>query len=215
MSTERRLSISEIFYSLQGEGPYVGRPFVFVRLGECVEPFCPFCDTKYAWNNHEKLTINEIIYHISKFKCKNVVITGGEPFLQWESGLRELIDILSKKSFFIQYETSGKILIPKQTKGIVICSPKFLDNKWYFNHNNISRVDFFKFLFVDDKSQKAILEFIEKYNISRKKVYIMPLGDTKQAQLKLMPQVFEFCRTYGFNMSLRLHILCFDIKKSI
>ena len=40
--------ISEIFHSIQGEGPTTGRPAVFVRLGMC-NLQCNFCDTPYTW----------------------------------------------------------------------------------------------------------------------------------------------------------------------
>ncbi|MGB4110545.1 MAG: 7-carboxy-7-deazaguanine synthase QueE, partial [Desulfomonilia bacterium] len=40
--------ISEIFSSLQGEGPWTGLPAVFIRLAGCVEPLCPWCDTSHA-----------------------------------------------------------------------------------------------------------------------------------------------------------------------
>lgn len=42
------LRVSEIFASVQGEGPFVGRPSVFVRLALC-NLQCAYCDTKYTW----------------------------------------------------------------------------------------------------------------------------------------------------------------------
>ena len=48
------LAVSEIFSSLQGEGPYSGTPAAFLRLAFC-NLHCWFCDTKYSWLFHQKL----------------------------------------------------------------------------------------------------------------------------------------------------------------
>jgi 7-carboxy-7-deazaguanine synthase len=42
------LRVSEIFASVQGEGPFLGRPSVFLRLALC-NLQCAYCDTKYTW----------------------------------------------------------------------------------------------------------------------------------------------------------------------
>mmetsp|Transcript_7434 Transcript_7434/g.22611 ORF Transcript_7434/g.22611 Transcript_7434/m.22611 type:complete len:274 (+) Transcript_7434:54-875(+) len=50
--TQRRqmssLRLTEMFTSVQGEGPHCGRPSVFLRLGLC-NLECIWCDTKYTW----------------------------------------------------------------------------------------------------------------------------------------------------------------------
>jgi 7-carboxy-7-deazaguanine synthase len=208
------LNVCEIFYSLQGEGPYIGTPCIFLRLGGCIPPFCPWCDTKYAWKDFEKLSLFDIIQKIKSYGKKNIVITGGEPFLQWNQGLKVLISNLEKMSFFIQFETSGKIEIPSETPGIIVCSPKFLNEKWHFLDSNIPRCDFFKFV-ANGKNFSSILNFIKRKKISKEKIYIMPEGSTKEEQLKKMIDVFKFCKEYGFKMTPRLHVLCFGNKKGV
>ncbi len=214
MKKDYLLDISEIFFSLQGEGPFIGKPFIFLRLSGCIEPYCPFCDTKYSWKSNTKFKINELVELILSYNCKNIVITGGEPFLQWNSGLFKLVDILKANSFFIQYETSGKVDIPDAPKGIVVCSPKFINGSWHIIETNINKSHFFKFLYLLGW-EDLILEFIERNGISKEKIYIMPLGKTKEEQLALMPHVFEFCKKHRFNMSPRLHVLCFGDKNGI
>ncbi|GAB6887082.1 7-carboxy-7-deazaguanine synthase QueE [Desulfothermus okinawensis JCM 13304] len=209
-----RLKVNEIFYSLQGEGPFLGHPFVFLRLSGCVEPYCPFCDTKYAWADFKCMTIEDIVGEIKRFQCKNLVITGGEPFLQWDSGLNNLVNLLKQESFFIQYETSGKVEIPQNSKGTVVCSPKYISGRWCIPYANLSRCDYFKLL-ANKNNLDLIVKFILSNNLKKEKIYIMPFGATKEKQLENMPIVFEFCKKYGLKMTPRLHILCFGEKKGI
>ena len=208
------LDVCEIFYSLQGEGPYVGTPSVFLRLGGCKPPYCPFCDTKYAWSEFRKYSLSKLINEIKNYRCKNIVITGGEPFIQWNAGLDKLVGHLTSFCSFIQFETSGKVEIPEGIPGKIVCSPKYLEGKWQFVENNFSRCDYFKFI-ADKGNLSIILQFIKQNQIPKQKIYIMPFGTTREQQLDIMPFVFKFCMRYGFKMSPRLHILCFGNKRGI
>jgi len=101
------MKISEIFYSIEGEGIEIGRPEIFVRLSGC-NLRCEWCDTKYAWNNGKEMSVKEIIKEISKYPCKNVSITGGEPLLQKKETL-ELIKKLKEQNYWLQINTNGTI----------------------------------------------------------------------------------------------------------
>lgn len=101
------MKISEIFYSIEGEGIEIGRPEVFIRLAGC-NLRCEWCDTKYAWSNGKEMSIEEIIQEIRRYPCKNISITGGEPLLQKEE-LLELVKGLKKMDYWIQLNTNGTI----------------------------------------------------------------------------------------------------------
>ena len=101
------MKISEIFYSIEGEGIEIGRPEVFIRLTGC-NLRCGWCDTKYALNDGKEMSIDEIIQEIGRYPCKNISITGGEPLLQREE-LLELVEGLKEMNYWIQLNTNGTI----------------------------------------------------------------------------------------------------------
>jgi 7-carboxy-7-deazaguanine synthase len=75
------LTVNEIFYSIQGESTYAGRPCVFVRLTAC-DLRCSWCDTPYAFHEGRKRTLDDVMEEVEKFGCPLVEVTGGEPLLQ-------------------------------------------------------------------------------------------------------------------------------------
>ena len=75
------LTVNEIFYSIQGESSYVGRPCVFVRLTGC-DLRCSWCDTAYAFDEGRKVSVSEVVTEVDAYQCSLVEITGGEPLLQ-------------------------------------------------------------------------------------------------------------------------------------
>ncbi len=209
------LSISEIFFSLQGEGPWVGLPAVFIRLAGCIEPYCPWCDTRYALTCTGEMGIDDILLSLRTYACPRAVITGGEPFLQWESGLSVLHDGLLQQGFALQYETSGKVKIPDIKGALVVCSPKHIGGAWHFERDNTARVDCYKFLAEGSGWQEAVDGFIKINRIEGDKIFVMPLGATRVEQIVNMEEVFSYCLKKGYRMSPRLHILAFDTRRGV
>jgi 7-carboxy-7-deazaguanine synthase len=212
---EKTMNVTEIFYSLQGEGPWLGLPAVFIRLSGCIEPYCPWCDTAYALYESTNMSNESIIETIKEYQCKNVVITGGEPFLQWNFGLAELHRSLTDKGYAIQYETSGKVPFPKLEDAVIICSPKYIDGLWIFDFSNLGNADFYKFLAHDRASFGKIKDFITEYSLPAERIFIMPMGETRTDQMMNMEKVFAFCTEHGYRMTPRLHILTFDTRRGV
>jgi len=101
------LKVSEIFASVQGEGLRQGEPTIFIRLTGC-NLRCDFCDTKYAWEGGDDISIQQVIARVKQqhkeFPADWVCITGGEPLLQ---DIRELAQKLKEEDLRIQIETNG------------------------------------------------------------------------------------------------------------
>ena len=75
------LIVNEIFYSIQGESTFAGRPCVFVRLTAC-DLRCSWCDTEYAFYEGSKRSLDEVLAEVNRAGCPLVELTGGEPLLQ-------------------------------------------------------------------------------------------------------------------------------------
>ena len=75
------LTVNEIFYSIQGESTYAGRPCVFIRLTGC-DLRCTWCDTPYAFHEGQKMTVEDVLSTVDTYPCSLVEVTGGEPLLQ-------------------------------------------------------------------------------------------------------------------------------------
>lgn len=207
------LDVTEVFTSIQGEGPFMGRPASFVRLSGCLKPLCPWCDTKQAWGPGDAMPVHRVADQVCDLGNDLVVITGGEPFLQWASGLNHLEDRLMEKGLTVQYETSGKILIPAESKGFKVCAPKHLDGRWHYIEENSLRADCFKFVVKDEF--KGVEAFIKDQALPANRVWIMPLGDQGKDQLALSPPVWAFCVKKRFNFSPRLHTLFFNNQQGV
>lgn len=103
---QKNLRITEIFYSLQGETRTAGLPTVFVRLTGC--PLrCQYCDTAYAFNGGELLSLDAIIERVAAYGPRYVCVTGGEPLAQ--PNCIPLLERLCDAGYEVSLETSGAL----------------------------------------------------------------------------------------------------------
>ena len=102
------IKINEIFFSLQGESSRIGLPTVFIRLTGCPMR-CNYCDTAYAFNGGENLTIHAILAKVASYKTQYITVTGGEPLAQREC--LDLLTTLCDSSYEVSLETGGALSI--------------------------------------------------------------------------------------------------------
>jgi organic radical activating enzyme len=115
------LLVTNIFQTIQGEMPYAGTPALFLRLAGCnrgdkVSTNCGFCDTSFATEDATNIIVDEVMQRIMELKTfgtRLLVITGGEPFLQYKNlaKLAHVLDVKYTANNFainhIQFETNG------------------------------------------------------------------------------------------------------------
>jgi 7-carboxy-7-deazaguanine synthase len=100
------MKISEIFYSLQGEGVLMGTPTTFVRTVGC-NLDCEWCDTKYARQGGEEMTVDEVFDAVEQKGVPFVSLTGGEPLLQED--IYRLMTTLTDSEYHVTIETNGSL----------------------------------------------------------------------------------------------------------
>ena len=101
---EQKLTVHEIYKSVQGESTFAGLPCIFVRLTFC-DLRCSWCDTEYAFYGGEKKTLSKILGEVKKLDCPLVELTGGEPLLQ--PGSIALMNALCDAGYQVLLETGG------------------------------------------------------------------------------------------------------------
>ncbi|MDQ3370998.1 MAG: 7-carboxy-7-deazaguanine synthase QueE [Myxococcota bacterium] len=105
--SERRYLVKEMFGpTLQGEGAHAGRACVFLRFAAC-NLACTWCDTDFAAEGATKLSVDEIVARLRELDRSHsatVIVTGGEPTLQWDAALAAAIHAAG---FRVHMESNG------------------------------------------------------------------------------------------------------------
>lgn len=155
------VSVHSIFYTIQGEGPNVGRPAVFIRLAGC-NLQCPGCDTEYTSGSAYESVGSICTRALATIVKRHVlyaplaVITGGEPFRQ---NIMPLIKGLRANGFEVQVESNGTlspwgfdappekkpkfdvVVSPKAGKVHVDLFPFIIAYKYVVNHGSVALAD--------------------------------------------------------------------------
>lgn len=227
--------ISEIFYSVQGEGSLVGVPSVFVRTSGC-NLRCAWCDTPYAsWHPEGvEMSEDEIIAAVTEHPTRFVVITGGEPMIA--KGIRALAERLREAGKHITIETAATVMPDDVACDLASLSPK-LENStpdgalagaaWRERHEATRRrpdvvaawceaYDFqLKFVVSSAAELSQIERLLDAAGVrpSPEKVLLMPEGRTLEELHRLNPQVVDWCKERGWRYCSRLHIDLFGNKR--
>lgn len=180
--TGARLKIHEIFYSLQGESTFAGRPCVLVRLTGC-QMRCVWCDTEYAFYDGGWMSIEEIVERVRSFECPLVEVTGGEPLLQPD--VHPLMSALCDAGYEVLLETGGGLDISSVDRRVrrivdVKCpaSGEAENNRWE-NLADLGPTDELKFVVADradyDWAKRAI---DERELAGRCPIHLSPVWET-------------------------------------
>ena len=202
-----KLKLHELFNSYQGESPFIGLKFTFIRFARC-NLNCPWCDSMYTPHKiaEKDFTIEEILHEINK--THRITFTGGEPslflhdiLLIWKAIVQEMIYIDA-----ITFETNG-VELPRLIEFVqtemtpvaditnITWSPKFYDEKLFVKNmqhvynRHLEAFDNITIKIVADYKDEAAWQRINKFlqavrdlygYLTLRKVYIMPLTEVKK-----------------------------------
>jgi 7-carboxy-7-deazaguanine synthase len=218
------LQVSEIFYSIQGEGASCGRATAFIRLGGCTLG-CQWCDTKYTWRGGLVREESSILETIQKFPARRVVVTGGEPF---EQDIASLLQALLEAGFTIEIETAGFAPLANVQCALLAhqlnVSPKLANSGVpYTRRIHLPVLQFlrdtgtayFKFV-VDQPADVAEVDaLVTTLSLAPEGVLLMPQALTAEEVLSKSRWLVEACKARGYGYSPRLHILLWGAKRGV
>lgn len=163
------MKVNEIFYSLQGESSFSGRPCAFIRLTGC-NLRCTYCDTEYAFYEGAEMSVPEILRKIAAYPTRLVLVTGGEPMLQ--KAVRELFAQLIAGGYTVLLETGGHVSLA----GVDPRVHKIMDFKGpssgmeahndYGNVRYLTQKDEVKFVVGDRPDFDWACDLIRKYDLA-------------------------------------------------
>jgi 7-carboxy-7-deazaguanine synthase len=220
--------VSEIFYSIQGEGELAGVPSVFVRSSGC-NLRCTWCDTPYAsWDPEgTPRSVDAIVAEVqSHSAARHVVLTGGEPMIAKD--MRELASELKLLGYHLTVETAATVAPDGMACDLASLSPKLLNSApdgtkhaaWRKKHEALrwqpavirAWVDAYPCQFKFVVAQPADVDEIEgmmaqlQREIPRHKIMLMPEGITRDVLRSRAAWLGELCKSRGYRYAPRLQI---------
>ncbi|HWK41844.1 MAG TPA: 7-carboxy-7-deazaguanine synthase QueE [Croceibacterium sp.] len=226
----------EIFASLQGEGPSVGKPCAFVRLSRC-NLACRWCDTPYTWHftgdnrphrggetyeradNQVTLAEEDVAARIAALGQPRLVVTGGEPLLQAPALARMLAHLAAlAPRIRVEVETNGSVAPPPALDALVHqfnVSPKLAHSG---NPADLALVPerlahwaaepraFFKFVIAAPADVDEVLALADRHSIPAERIYLMAEGTDAATLHGREAWLAQLCLDHELTLSGRLHI---------
>lgn len=228
------MRISEIFYSIQGEGRLSGVPSVFIRTSGC-NLRCVWCDTPYtSWSpDGKEMRVDEILHAIESYPLDHVVLTGGEPLLSHE--IEELSVTLKTAGAHVTIETAATIFKPVSCD-LVSMSPKLsnstpwqkqngrfaaMHDQHRLNYNVVQQfIDSYDYQlkFVVDREQDfaEVRQIVDALmNVDTSRVLIMAQARNRRQLHQKSRWIVELCKKFGYGYSPRLHIELYGNRRGV
>ena len=218
------MKISEIFYSVQGEGTLVGVPSVFVRTSGC-NLRCVWCDTPYtSWNPEgDKRSLETILAEVQGFGARHVVLTGGEPMIAPE--VVALTQAFRDAGLHITIETAGTVFAPVACD-LMSISPKLSNStplardggRWATQHDRLryqpdvlqqlmSGYEYqLKFVISNPEDLGEVAQLRNELEVPAERILLMPEGTNPISIRERGLWLVECCKQKGYRFSPRLHV---------
>ena len=227
------MKISELFYSIQGEGKLVGMPSVFVRASGC-NLRCWWCDTPYAsWEPEgEELSVAQIATRVAAFGARHVVLTGGEPLIMPD--VVELCDALKARGHHLTIETAAtvykdlKLDLASLSPKLANSTPLERDGGRFAAAHQRQRMNLPVIQAFIDSAPEFQLKFVvsSEADLTEIRSILEQLTGVRSDDVLLMPEgtdpatldaragwVSEICKREGFRYCPRLHVALYGNRR--
>jgi 7-carboxy-7-deazaguanine synthase len=230
--------ISEVFYSVQGEGSLLGVPSVFIRTSGC-NLRCRWCDTPYAsWQPEgTERSLDDLLAEVQSHPARHVVLTGGEPMIAPQ--MPELLARLHAGGYHLTIETAGTVPPAATPCHLASLSPKLAHSTpdaatagagagWVERHQRLrlqpailrqwceQSVDYqLKFVATQESDLEEIQQLIHAIGIMipPHHIMLMPEGITAETLRGKQSWLVEACKRLGWRYTPRLHIDLFGNRR--
>jgi organic radical activating enzyme len=198
------LQVQEIFATLQGEGPFVGQPSVFVRLGGC-NLACDFCDTEFeSFAPYALGSLLAAVEAAAQEQGKRVrdlvVITGGEPLRQ---NIAPFCAALLDMGLRVQIETNGTLWRPLPEAVNIVCSPKAPYGP--LRPDLLARADALKFIVTAAEGPYHMVPEVGQAGHAVP-VYVQPMDEGEPEKNRANTQYAQqLAQREGYRLSLQTH----------
>ena len=221
MSTVYRTS--EVFLSIQGEGPSAGTPAHFVRLQGC-DVGCRWCDTKYSWDA-DGGTAREAAALWEEARALGtaplLVITGGEPLEHPAIGA--LLEQAVERWPRVEVETSGLLPPPAShprlhwnvSPKLPSATPRWEETGRQVAHWIAEPRATFKIVVGDPPDADDVLALLARHALPRERTMLMPEGLTEAALKARAEGLAELCKREGLRLSPRLHVWIWGARRGV
>lgn len=217
-SLDGSVEVIKVWATIQGEGPFAGKPAIFVRIAGC-NLTCSFCDTQYTIGRLSKTpdeVLDMIVSALSTAKVfipnPLVVLTGGEPLRQ---DIGPLCSYLGNRGIRVQIETNGTLYLPTLPfrDVTIVCSPKTK----YLNPKLQPHIAALKYV-IQDGSVDPIDGLPTKTlgnewgvarpdpHLARPEIYVQPLDQQDpDCNAKNLAATVQSCLQFGYRLCLQVH----------
>jgi 7-carboxy-7-deazaguanine synthase len=210
------LSISELFYSIQGESTYAGLPCIFIRLAGC-NLRCRYCDARYTYEEaHAEMALDTILSFVDSYPTALVEITGGEPLIQ--ENVYPLMAHLVARGRTVLLETNGSLPIDKVRPEIIVImdikTPGSGTGESFFSENivhakrrnsSIQGSCEFKFVLTDKDDYKWARDMVNRHSLIKSGPTLFSPVQTQISPLDLATWILQ--DQLAVRLQLQLHTL--------
>jgi len=217
------LRISEVFLSLQGEGPSAGTPAHFLRLQGC-DVGCSWCDTKYSWeaSGGRAAGLDDAWKEAEALgSSRMLVVTGGEPLQH--PGIGAVLEAALGRWPVVEVETSGIAPPPLSHPRLFYnVSPKLSSatprwrETWAHTGAWIAEPRAtFKIVVADDDDLDRFMSWQREYGVPAERIMLMPEAMTAEVLRERQVWLAAHCVHRGLRMSPRLHVSLWGARRGV